>query len=162
MHTPKVWQVTPKILTYKLGRDDKSKQAIRVLLGSGASSGEQPVQIDVDLRTDRNIQFSIYRTMQVGFGDVTIDLSTTLDEYGNLLVEQRLTNKTDKYVSFNCMLFIPDRRRQRIQVLDLKRGRATSTFVLPQGKELIGKTLWLRAEEIGGSRTLNYHVKAKP
>ena len=35
------------------------------------------------------------------------------------------------------------------------------TFVLPRGEELIGQKLWLQAEEIGGSRVLNYTLTAE-
>ena len=56
------------------------------------------------------------------------------------------------------MLFAPQRRRQRRYVLDLGPGRDTQAYVLPRGRELIGKTIWLRAEEIGGQRILNYQI----
>jgi hypothetical protein len=38
----------------------------------------------------------------------------------------------------------------------LGRERTTLKFVLSEGEELIGKKLWIRAEEIGGFRVLNY------
>jgi hypothetical protein len=36
------------------------------------------------------------------------------------------------------------------------RTRDVKTYRLQNGKELLGKTLWLRAEEIDGRRVLNY------
>ena len=56
------------------------------------------------------------------------------------------------------MLFVPDRLRQRRHVLNLGRGRNVQTYLLPRGEELLGKTLWLRAEEIGGERMLNHQI----
>jgi hypothetical protein len=46
-------------------------------------------------------------------------------------------------------------------VLNIGQDRTTVTFILPRGEELIGKKLWLRAEEIGGSRVLNYTLVAE-
>ena len=72
----------------------------------------------------------------------------------------RSTGTSERFVSFNCLLFAPDRRRERRQVFHLGQGRTTNIFVLPNGRELIGRTLWVRAEEIGGSRILNHHIVA--
>ena len=94
----------------------------------------------------------------MGRGDVVIEVQTRLDENGNLEVTQNLINRMERFISFDCLLFAPNRRRQRIQVIDLGQGRNSQTYYLPNGKDLIGKTLWLRAEEINGPRVLNYHV----
>jgi len=59
------------------------------------------------------------------------------------------------------VLFPPDRRRETRQVPHLGRERTTVSFVLPEGEQLIGKKLFLRAEEIGGSRVLNYTLTAE-
>jgi hypothetical protein len=41
-------------------------------------------------------------------------------------------------------------------VLNLSRGTNLKVYTLPDGEELIGKTLWVRAEEMAGDRVLNY------
>ena len=51
---------------------------------------------------------------------------------------------------------------KRQQIFNLGRGRNTQTYVPPRGKELIGKTIWLRAEEIGGDRILNHRIVVEP
>ena len=94
----------------------------------------------------------------MGLGKVTIDVNTSIDETGNLVVNQQLINRSDSVVNFDCMLFAPNRRRQRRYVLNLSRGRNSLTYLLPRGEELIGKTIWLRAEEIGGDRMLNHQI----
>jgi hypothetical protein len=77
------------------------------------------------------------------------------------LVEQQITNLSDFPISFQCILFPPGRRRETRQVMDLARGRNTLTFILPNGQELLGQKLWLRAEEIRGPRVLNYTITAE-
>ena len=64
-------------------------------------------------------------------------------------------------MDFNCYLFAPGRRRMRMQVFDIGPGRVTHTFALQNGRELLGETLWLRVEQLGGDRLLNYHVVAE-
>ena len=65
--------------------------------------------------------------------------------------------------SFNCVLYSAAHRRQRHVAIDVGRERAAHTYTIPNGKELLGQKLWLRAEEIGvKGRILNYHVTAQP
>lgn len=153
---PEIWGKSPLPSRFKLAGGEEFANEFQITLRSDANSGEQPVRIDFDITADRNYKFSVWRTMEIGKGDITIEPIAHLNERGELIVEQHLSNDSDAFVSFNCMLYAPTRRRQRQQVLNLSRGRDTKTFVLSDGKELIGKTLWLRAEEIGGSRILNY------
>jgi hypothetical protein len=160
--SPEVWETQHGIRRFKLAAGEEGKQVFEVLLRPDANSGPQPVRIDFDIAADRQYQFSVYRTMQIGLGDIMIEASTQLGENGELMVEQHLINETDQAPSFNCLLFAPDRRRQRIQVFNAGRGRTTSHFVLPDGAGLVGKTIWLRAEEIGGARILNHRVTVTP
>ena len=157
LRTPETWG-GQKSFEVKLAAGEEMTKPFEVVLSSNARTGEQPVRIDFEITADRSYKFSVYRTMQVGLGDVVIDVNTQLDEDGNLVVTQNLINHTDEFVSFDCLLFVPNHRRQRIQVLNLGRGRNTQTYFLPDGEALAGQTLVLRAEEIGGQRVLNYHV----
>ena len=45
------------------------------------------------------------------------------------------------------------------QVIELRSDSDTKVYRLRNGQELVGRELWLRAEEIGGQRTLNFHFK---
>ncbi|MFV1964791.1 MAG: hypothetical protein ACC628_05170 [Pirellulaceae bacterium] len=157
---PRVWEVDPRTSQFKLAPGKVQREGVHVLLGANATSGRQPVPVKVKLTADRTYEFMVYRDIHVGLGDVEVELLSALDEFGNLVVKQYLTNKTDRVVNFNCLLFVPGRRRERRQVFNLGRGGTTNVFVLPNGAELIGKTLGLRAEEIGGARILNHHIIA--
>ena len=72
-----------------------------------------------------------------------------------------MVNRGEGPVSFRCQLSAPQRRRQRTQVIGLKPGRDDKLYRLADGEELIGQTLWLRAQEIGGPRVLNYRFPAE-
>ena len=148
--------------TVLAGGSGQQEGVLELVLDSNARTGLQPVRIDFDVTADRNFRFSVYRSIQVGLGDVMIELHTQLDSEQNLVVTQTLINQTDEFVSFDCLLFVPNRRRQRVQVLNLGRGRNTQQYFVPKGTELIGKTLWLRADEINGQRMLNYHLTVEP
>jgi hypothetical protein len=103
----------------------------------------------------------VYRRIDVGSGDVYIEVVTRLNDRQELEVEQHLVNDAPAPVSFRCHLFAPNRRRQKTQIIGLGHGRDVNTYRLPDGDQLIGKTLWLRAEQIDGARVLNYRFVAE-
>src|SRR5690606_11085399 len=147
---PKEWDVEPQITRLRLAAGETIEEEFHVMLGPLASTGPQPVRIDFEIVADRNYRFRVYRTVMVGLEDVTMEITTYLNERGDLVVEQQLENRTDQFVSFNCYLYPPGRRRMRQQVTNLGRGRDTKVYLLPNGTELFGQSLQLRAEEIGG------------
>jgi hypothetical protein len=92
-----------------------------------------------------------------------MELASHLNSLGELEIEQRLINHTDERVSFRCHLSIPNRRRMRTQVFKLPSGEDVQTYRLPGGEELLGQTLRVQAEEVGGKRRiLNYTFTAEP
>jgi len=154
------WLVTPNRFQFHLTRGEKTEREFTVTLPFDAEAGPQPVRLDYRVGTDRVSQFSSYHFVEVGLGDVYVEVTTRLDESGDLIVQQVLVNDTTDVVSFRCELFVPDRRRQFCLIQGQAPGRNVQTYRFPNGEELIGKTLWLRAEEIGGNRILNYRVVA--
>jgi hypothetical protein len=161
IHTPEAWGKPPLPVSIKLAGGEERTDRFEIVLRSDASTGQQPVRVDFDLTVDRDYKFSVYTTMEVGLGEVAMDFETQLDERGNLVVRQRLTNKTDDFVNFKCLLFAPGRRRLRQNVLNLSRGSNLKIYTLPDGEDLVGKTLWVRAEEMAGDRVLNYRFQVE-
>jgi hypothetical protein len=154
LFAPKSWAFDPRPIRFKIAAGEELRLPLTVALTADANSGPQPVRLDFDVTGHH---FSVHRTLQLGLDDVQVEKTSGLKN-GALVVEVHLTNLSDRPLSFQCVLFAPDRRRQTRQVLNLGRERTTLKFVLPEGEELIGKKLWLRAEEIGGSRVLNYTI----
>jgi hypothetical protein len=160
--TPDAWTVEPQKIDFQLAEGGSLENPIQIALAYNATSGRHPVRIDLELQTEETLRFSIYRYIDVGFGDIYIEFVTTLNDRGELEVEQRFVNETKKRVNFRCQLYAPDRRRQKTEVLNLGYGRDVQTYVLPNGKELIGQTIFFRAVEIDGKRILPYTFEAKP
>jgi len=154
--TPKEWKVFPQKMIYKLAVNETLAKPFEVTLPFDANSGVQPIRLDFDVHVDRHYKFSVYRDLEIGLGDVLVELATRLDENGTLIVEQRMTNNSDEVVDFRCFLYAPQRRRQGNQVFRLGRGQDLKIYRFAEGRELVGQQLWLRAEEIDGQRILNY------
>jgi hypothetical protein len=160
---PETWRPSPKDIPFKVAPAETMYQQFEVTLQPNATTGRQLVRLDFDLTADRRYQFSIYRQMEVGLSDIFAEAFTRLNERGELEVEQRITNETDQVLSFKCYLYLPPpRKRMMMHVEDHGRGVDLKTYRIYNGEELLGKSLFLRAEEINGTRILNLDVIAQP
>ena len=161
LDTPQVWSTVPRTQRFHLSVGETLNGPFTITLPLGASSGEQKVQVHFDVNTDRRFQFSVFRRIDVGLGDVVIEMSTKMNEAGELEVTQRVTNHVNRPARFKCYLLAPQRRRVHGIVQLDGRGTNKQVYRLSNGKQLLGKSLELRAEEIGGERVLIYHFEAK-
>jgi hypothetical protein len=118
------------------------------------------VALEFQLQADHPYRFQAWRQIAIGMDDVRVAATARLNDRGELEVEQTLVNQGGRPVSFACWLLAPDRRRQSSQIVGLARGSDRQLYRLSDGRELLGKTLWVRAEEIDGPRVLNYRLAA--
>jgi len=159
---PEGWKLNPAQANFALAAGEQSDQGLEILLPPNAGCGRQAIRADFEVEADRSYRFSVYRYIDVGSGDVYIETATRLNDQGELEVQQRLVNQGKAPVSFRCQLFAPNRRRLHTQVINLRPGQDDQLYRLPDGQQLIGQTLWLRADEMGAPRVLNYRFQAKP
>ncbi|MBN1853391.1 MAG: hypothetical protein JW829_11730 [Pirellulales bacterium] len=148
------WTIEPHHIEFKIASGEEQNLPFQITLPFSASSGEQQIRIDFHFSADRTYHFSVYRDVIIGLGDILLEVSTHFDNDGSLIVEQRMSNRTDKYVDFRCFLRTKKRRHQRSHVFQLGRGQDIQQYRFHDGKELIGEEFQLRAEEIGGTRVL--------
>ncbi|HVX11410.1 MAG TPA: NEW3 domain-containing protein [Pirellulales bacterium] len=160
---PAGWRVTPEQVELKMAAGETAHQKLELVVPSTASCGHEWLQFNFDLQAEEPHRFSVRRPIELGLGDVYLELSSHLNGQGELEVEQRLINRTEERVNFRCHLSIPDRRRMRTQVFKLPAGEDVQTYRIPGGEELLGQTLRVQAEEVGGKRrNLNYTFTAEP
>jgi hypothetical protein len=153
---PKKWQIIPQRIDFKLAAGETVLKPFEILLPSDAASGVAPIRVEFTADVDQTYRFSVDRELVVGDGEVDIETTTRLEEDGSLVVEQRMVNHGPRLVDFKCLLYAPGRRRQRLQVFRLGASPDTKIYRYPDGAQLLGAELWLRAEEVNGVRVLNH------
>lgn len=156
----KKWEILPHRGELAVAPLEEFKLPIHILLDD-ATYGPQPVRIDFEIDADRPYKFSVWRNLSVGLGDVDIRVSTHIDERGQLVVEQRMVNTGPRTADFKCLLYAAPRRRKRTQVIMLGPDENKKTYQYPNGEQMVGNVLKLRAEEINGSRVLIHRFKAE-
>jgi hypothetical protein len=159
--TPAHWTVRPDRFTFRLKPGETLRQDFELTLPNNADSGPHVLRADFEFTANRAYRFGVYRPLRVGSGDVRIDLSTRLNERGELEVQQWTINEGDKPIDFRCQLFAPGRQRLATQVAGMSRGQDLKVYRFSDGRELIGKTLWLQAQEANGPQVLNYRFRAE-
>jgi hypothetical protein len=155
---PKGWQIVPNRVDFKLSSGEKSRLPFQIVLPFDAVSGITKIREDFDFTADRRYLFSVYREVVVGDENIELELHTRLEDDGTLVVEQRMINLANKPVDFKCLLNALGRRQQRMQVYRLSNSSDIKIYKFPNGMDLIGTELWLRAEEQGGNRVFNFRV----
>jgi hypothetical protein len=153
------WTIEPPQTAFQLAAGAEMKFPFDVKL-KNALYGKQPIRIDFTVEADERLEFSVYRDMEVGTDDLELEVRSHLDKDGNLVVEQRMKNRTDKLTDFKCHLRSKGRQPQRMQVYRLGREVDRKVFRLRDGRDLIGKEMLLEIEETNGQRMLNYRFVA--
>jgi len=162
LEPPRGWSVQPKSWEIRLDPGEQRKLPMTITVPPYASQGVVPVAVNFRILAERVYRFRVRRTFRVVMGDVAIKVVDRKRKDGRLEIQQIITNNTqpEQVLSFRCMLLAPGVRRQRRLVSRMGRGKDRRVYILPDAEALRGETLWIRAEQIGGSRVLNLRWKA--
>jgi len=161
LSAPTSWKVEPRRVRFELDAGETQRQPLTITLGQDVTAGPHPIKAEFEVRGEPPLAFCVHRRIQVGMGDVSLELATRLNGQGELEVRQRFVNRGDVAVDFRCHLFAPGRRPLRADVLALGPDPDVRTYRLTDGSKLLGETLWLRVEELRGRRVLNYRVRVQ-
>ncbi len=156
---PQRWQVKSQSIEFRLAPGATWKRGLEIVLPNDVVAGRQMVRFDFEIDADQTYCFAVHRPLEVSLGDMLVEAKTHLNDHGDLEVHQTILNRGKKPASFRCDLLTPDRRRQSVEVRAVPSTLKETVYLLPDGEELFGKTLWLRAEEINGPRVLNFRLE---
>jgi hypothetical protein len=126
-----------------------------------ANTAAAAIQMKFSVQGDASATFVVDQEIQVGTSDFTIETRYEINNDNQLRLTLEATNHKSIPLSFNCILLVPDRPRERTQISGLK-DQVTKTITLDDASDLIGKTVWLRCEQIGSNRILNYRIEIRP
>jgi hypothetical protein len=153
------WLIEPPQAAFQLAANAETKFPFDIKLKT-AWYGKQPVRVDFTIEADEKLQFSVYDTIEVGTEDVKLRVKSHVDKDGMLIVEQQMTNLTDKLADFKCYLRSKGFRPKRMQVYRLGREMDRKIYRFPDGNEMLGKEMLLEIEEVNGQRVLRYRFIA--
>jgi hypothetical protein len=154
------WTIEPEKGTFALAAGEETTFPFEVRL-KNAFFGNQPIRVDFsNVQADETYNFSVYTELEVGTGDLSLDVNTHINEDGALIVEQLMTNRAEHLADFRCKLYAKAGKPLRMQVYRLGANVDRKIYRIPNGKELVGRRMLLDIEEMNGKRVLKYRFVA--
>lgn len=145
----------------QLSSGQQQNLTLPVPLRADASAGKHTLRFDFQISGERDYTFSVYDSLALGIGDVELQWETVELSKDRAVLRVELNNNTNRPVSFDCKLFPPKQPYRRVQITDAAPGQTFRDMVLPL-RDLEGESmLWIRCEELGSGRVLNYRVPLK-
>jgi hypothetical protein len=159
IHMPKNWYLEPRTAEFRIEPGAPWKQRLEVALPNDVLGGRQLVRLEFAIQADRLYRFTMYRPLTVTLGDVMFEGRAALNQRGEIEVRQTMINTGKTAAAFRCDLLAPDRQRQSSEVVIPPTGKIDLQYHLGDGEQLVGKAIWLRAEEINGPHVLNFRIE---
>ncbi len=128
-----------------------------ITLRSDVAEGDIPIKMIVKLESPSAVEFEMTRNVHVGLPGVRITSKSEFTKSGDLIIDVTIENQTQTPKSFDLMLFVPGRPRDRAQMISVK-DTVVRRLVVPNAKSFQNDTLRLSCEEIGTGRTINHLI----
>ncbi len=164
--TGRVTVVSPSLLNsdrsesqLQLSNGLTQSKSLPVFVRNDASAGEHRLRFDFDLMSNRPYNFSVYRNVTLGTGEIELIWDTTRLEDNKIELRVEIHNQSENIVGFDCKLFPPGRPYQRFRINDSKPGLTVQEIPLTLDGIPEGTQAWLRCELLGTGRALNYRLK---
>ena len=157
LKTPRDWEAKPDSWDIELAAGESFRLPTTIYLPQTASLGTAEVVLSFEVTSDRRRTFEVHRSLEVGLGDVIVDVYTKPLPDGQLLIEQYVSNRTTPLdiMNFRCTLSVGGHKSQTEFVTKLGADKDRKEYKLPNAQSLLGHELWLNLEQIGGRRNLN-------
>ncbi|QDS90890.1 hypothetical protein EC9_51080 [Rosistilla ulvae] len=160
LQTPVTWEGQQQPTTVNIANNATVDASVDVALRSNAAIGRERVRFDFLIDVEKRFRFSIWRDLDVGPEDIQIEPSIRFDPSGALIVNVNLINLSDHQQDYNCYMLTQSqtRRHQRHQLTVGPQQQVAKDFVWENGKELLGTTMTLQAEDRNSKRVLIYPI----
>jgi len=154
---PRDWQAVPDRWELTLAPGETFRLPTTIKLPQTASLGEATAVIEFDVTADVRRRFDVFRTFEVGLGDVIVEVYERILPDGRLAIDQIVTNNTNpqELLNFKCNLSVTGHKTQTQYVTRLGEGKDRKVYFLPSAEALRGQELWLNLEQLNGRRNLN-------
>lgn len=162
LSAPSLIQAGVTTTRLQLNAEERSHIALPVPLRNDASAGKHALRFDFQVSSDKEYNFSAYDTLTLGIGDVELQWDTVELTDRNATLRVELTNMSNKSVSFDCKLFPPLQPYRRFQITEAPPGQTVRDILLPLVASGDNSVLWIRCEELGTGRVLNYRIMLTP
>ena len=157
VRAPDNWQIDSPVQDWEMLGGRSSTHEIDVVLGNTSRIGDHDLPIQFLLDTVPPKVITVHKKVSVGPEGLDLDVTTRLTPEGELRVQIEMTNHTDVEQAYDCLLFPSAQRQHQRRYVTVAPGQTMRRYVYwESGRELVGRRMLLRADEVNGPRVFNH------
>ncbi len=161
LNAPSLLQLGPATTRLQASANDRQRVSLPMSIRPDANAGKHLLRFDFNISTDREYSFSTYDSLTLGIGNVELRWETVEADAQRAILRLEIANDTPQPVSFQCKLFPPKQAYRPVQITNAPPGTTQREFVLPLNGAELNSDIWIRCEELGTGRVLNYRLPLK-
>jgi hypothetical protein len=158
---PAGWTVVAQQPNFMLAPGESYDGAVTIEFPYNSFAGVKQIECDVQTNAGEGTSFKVPVALKLGLGDVGLS-TIALRDGRDLLVQQVITNYSDKPVDYTSFVVVPNQARQERLVQGLKAGQTTikkyrfTNVEVPRAQDVQRVRSGLK--ELEGTRVLNDEV----
>lgn len=159
LKAPPGWTINPPMFQFSLNPGETFEKDLTVNFPFNTYAGPKTVDAKFTLQNARDDSFSVPLTLKIGLSDIGLQ-TIALRDGNDVIVQQMITNYSDKPVNYDAFAIFPGQARQERLVTNLGAGRTTikkyrfkDVPITPEGRIRSG------LRESQGTRVLNDEVQ---
>jgi hypothetical protein len=158
LRPPPGWTLNPPTFNFTLNAGETFDREISIEFPYNSFAGPKTIMADFQIQADRNLDFSVPITLNLGLSDVGMQTLALRDKQ-DVIVQQMITNYGDQPVNYSAFAVLPGQARQERLVTGLGAGRTImKIYRFENAKIEPGTKIRTGLKELVGSRILNDEV----
>jgi hypothetical protein len=158
LQPPPGWSVTPATFQFTVNPGQTFDREVTIEFPYNSLAGEKTVTADFTLEGEGEAEFNVPLTLTLGLSDVGMQ-SLALRDGKDLLVQQMITNYSERPIDYTAYAAYPGLARQERLVNDLGPGRTViKLYRFKNVKFISGANVRCGLRQLEGTRVLNDEV----
>ncbi|MCK4627618.1 MAG: hypothetical protein KAT56_01370, partial [Sedimentisphaerales bacterium] len=153
------WLVDPPMLNFILRPQQKFEQEITLKFPSSELGGRKNIDALINIDADRNYNIRTSIPFEIRLFGVDVSIFTRRVNQSDLLINQVVTNDSDKEISLNSFVDLPDQDRMERAIARLQPGATvTKSYLIRDAEKWLGQIIRIGLYDPKGTKRINYHI----
>jgi len=161
LRPPEGWRIDPQIMAFTLNPGETFDREVTIEFPYNSFAGAKTIAAQFTIQGETDSTFTVPVMLNLGLSDVGVQ-SIALRDGNDIIVQQMISNYSDKPIDYTAFAIYPGTARQERLVTNLGPGRTTikvyrfhNVTITPTSKVRSG------VKELVGTRILNDEVEIK-
>ncbi len=153
------WLVDPPMLNFILNPHQQFEQEITMKFPSSELGGRKTLDAVINIDADRNYNIKTSIPFEIRLFGVDVSIFTRRVNQSDLLINQVVTNDSDKEISLNSFVDLPDQDRMERVIARLQPGATvTKSYLIRDAEKWLGRIIRIGLYDPKGTKRINYHI----